>query len=260
MSTTTGPASVDTPRQLPQLVPGVSHLEWDTFRSYFAAAWHPGEHVTFLGHTGSGKTTLAVNLLDLRPWVVALGVKPKDDTLTRLVREQGWKHVKRWKDRPRPRHGATSERLVLWPPFRTMEDEVELRGQMHEALAEMFREGNRTVFADELFILATQLGCAKLLERYWTLGRSVGLTVVGGSQRPAHIPLLAYDQASHLFVWRDNDDTNVRRLAGLGGLHSALVRRTVPRLPRHVALYMNTRTGEMATTQAPAPDKRGGRS
>lgn len=240
-----------------RLVPGVSNVEWDAFSSYFAGAWRQGEHVTFLGHTGSGKTTLAVEVLQRRSFVVALGVKPKDDTLERLVREQKWKRVREWAQRPAIQQHDTGQRIVLWPKYVTPEDEQNLQWQLDRALREMFAAGNWTVFADELFIICKQLRLAGLMEKYWTLGRSIGLTVVGGSQRPAHIPLLAYDQATHLFLWRDNDETNLRRLAGLGGVHSALVRRTVPALPKHVALYLNTRTGEMATTQAPAPGKKG---
>lgn len=252
-ATTDAPESTTTGR----VVPGVSHLEWDTFAPYFAGAWQQGEHVTLLGHTGSGKTTMSVEILARRSFVTALGVKPKDDTLQRLIREQKWPRVKEWSRRPAIQQHTRSQRLVLWPDYRRPEDEQNLQWQLDRALREMFADGGWTIFADELFIICKQLRLGPLMEKFWTLGRSIDLTIVGGSQRPAFIPLLAYSQATHLFLWRDNDETNLKRLAGLGGVHSALVRRTVPALPKHVALYLNTRTGEMATTKAPAPGKKG---
>jgi hypothetical protein len=60
---------------------------------------------------------------------------------------------------------------------------------------------------------------------------------------------MLYDQATHLFFWRDNDETNLKRIGGLGAIDSTLIRHTVGRLPRHSALYLNTRTGRMAVTR-----------
>jgi hypothetical protein len=48
-------------------------------------------------------------------------------------------------------------------------------------------------------------------------GRSAGISVVAMTQRPAFIPLAFYDQATHLFVWRDNDLRNRQRIGELAG-------------------------------------------
>ena len=58
-----------------------------------------------------------------------------------------------------------------------------------------------------------------------------------------------YDQATHIFFWRDNDELNLKRIGGIGWLNSKEIRTTVASLPEHVCLYVNTRTGTMITTK-----------
>lgn len=230
---------------------GVPAMPWEQFLSYWRRSWRQGEHVSYIGPTGSGKTTLALSLLDVRSYVVALATKPRDKTMDKLVRSTGWRKIASWEDRP-PIIG-NGQRLVLWPSFRKPEDIHRQQYEIDRALRTIFTAGAWTIFADELFYLGKQLKLNPLLELIWTQGRSLDLSLVGGTQRPAHVPLLAYDQATHLFFWRDNDETNLRRIGGLGGLHSGAIRSTVAALPKHVALYVNTRTGEMFTTLAPKP-------
>lgn len=221
-------------------------MQWPAFADYWRKAWRQGEHVTYVGPTGSGKTTLAVELLDARSYVVALATKPADDTMDRLIKSRGFRKIKTWPP-------VRGDRVVLWPPFRGRQDLLAQQEQMSAALDGAFAEGSWTIFADELWYLCQVLRLEDHLRLIWTQGRSLGVTLVGGTQRPAHVPLLAYDQATHLFFFRDNDETNLRRIGGLGGLHSGLIRRTVAALPKHVALYVNTRTGQLVTTQAPKP-------
>lgn len=224
-------------------------VEWSEFLTYFRATWRQGEHVTYVGPTGSGKTTLALAVLPIRRYVLALATKPQDDTMTRLSKAESWPVVREW---PPPRKYRQRDQLIVWPPFSARSRRVQ-QDVLYRTIVSAFEQGGWTIFADELFYLCRYLGMTDPLEMIWTQGRSVGITLVGGTQRPAHVPLLAYDQATHLFFWRDNDETNLRRIGGLGGLNSADIRRTVSTLPKHHALYLNTRTGDQAITLAPKP-------
>jgi len=68
------------------------------------------------------------------------------------------------------------------------------------------------------------------------------------TQRPAFIPLAFYDQATHLFVWRDNDRRNRQRLGELAGNASAVVQREVAGLARREVLYLHKDTGYRVRT------------
>jgi hypothetical protein len=222
-------------------------MEWDDFLTE-AFVWHQGEHVSAIGPTGSGKTTLILAILHRRAYVCALATKPADKTMVGLIR-RGYRRITQWP--PPPRGIARQLRIVLWPPFKHPDDVANQRYQIDRALRAMFVAGSWTIFADEIYYLCKFLGLTKLLELIWTQGRSLGISLVGGTQRPAFVPLLMYSSATHLFFWRDNDEVNLKRIGGLGGKSAKLIRETVASLPKHTCLYLNTRTGQMVITKAP---------
>lgn len=252
-----------TDAELDRLAPFV---DWAEFRPWFRWQWKAGEHVSGIGPTGSGKTTLFLELLTRRDFVVALGTKPRDPTLDKLVKEQGWQLVREWAPggvagwfghggtrtrKVRMSDGTERERahVVLWPKYERASDKALQAKVFDHALDEVFADMAWCVFADEVYYLCQELGLAHHLNQLWTQGRSLGLTLVGGTQRPAHVPLNMYSQATHLFLWGDNDETNLRRVGGLGGLSGAMVRAIVAGLPQHHVLYVNTRTRRLARTR-----------
>lgn len=244
----------------------VPEVPWSEFRPWFRNQWKPGEHVSGIGPTGSGKTTLFLELLDRRDFVVALGTKPRDATLDKLVKRDGWQLARDWSFGPvsgwfghggirvrkvRMSDGTERERchVVLWPKYEKAADKQRQREVFAHALDEMFADTNWTVFADEVYYLAHELGLEDHLKQMWTQGRSLGITLVAGTQRPAWVPLDMFSAPVHLFLWGDNDETNLRRVGGLGGLSSRLVRDIVASLPHHSVLYVNTRTRALARTR-----------
>jgi len=86
------------------------------------------------------------------------------------------------------------------------------------------------------------------LELIYLQGRSQGSSVTGGTQRPRYVPLEAYDQATHLYFWKDPDQSNLTRVAELAGLSRSLVLEVVPRLEHHDAFYVNMVTNETFIT------------
>ncbi|MGY5106759.1 hypothetical protein, partial [Streptomyces sp. 900105245] len=92
---------------------------------------------------------------------------------------------------------------------------------------------------------------------YLQQARSIGISLVVASQRPAWIPVEVFDQSTHLFFWRDNDERNLNRMAGIGWLSANTIREAIANLPQYHVLYVNTRTGEMMITRMPPPPEKG---
>lgn len=216
----------------------VPRVSWSEFLRTFD--WRQGEHISLVGPTGCGKTTLGLALLERRKYVTVFGTKPRDDVLDRLARSRTWRRRDRWLPRP------GEQRIILWPRFDSPDDVAEQKIVFTEALKEIFVSGGWCVFVDEARYLCDFLHLEGLLRLYWQQGRSLGLSLVATTQRPANMPLELYNQATHLFLWRETDRVNLIRLGGIAGaVDSTIIKQEVATLPGHEFLYLNTRTGAM---------------
>lgn len=220
--------------------PEIPKLSWDEFMAQFQ--WEQGEHVTIVGPTGRGKTTLAIALLNLRDYVIVFANKRRDRTMDKLI-QMGWRR----QTRLRP---ETDQRIVLWPnPKAISKVRTVHREAFTHAIASVYYSGGWCVYWDEGYYLSKFLGLEEFMTVLWQQGRSLGVSIVMATQRPVHVPLYAYDSATHLFFFGDNDKTNIERIGNLGGMNSHVIRRAVMSLTRHEVLYVNTREGILLRTE-----------
>ena len=212
-------------------------------------AWQQGEHVTLVGPTGQGKTILMKALLPPAPprsSAVVIRTKAKDDSLDSLAR-RGYRVTEKWDPTP-------ADRLILLAPKLVVPGDVANQAVVvRQALNSIFQQGSWTVGSDEARYICQQLRCEDIMTLLWLQGRSLGISMVAATQRPRWLPLEAFSQATHLFLWRNRDKYDTDRLAGLGTLPSAMIRETIGTLPKFHCLYINTRDDYMAITKAPAP-------
>lgn len=198
--------------------------------------WRQGEHVTIIGPTGQGKTTLGLDLMRQRGYPLIIATKPRDHTLERM-RGDGWNVIRKWP--------PVRDRTILWPKMVRPSDKYDQSVAIREALNNVFVAGGYAVLIDELSYVLDELKCRDVVTQIWQQGRALGISLVTCILRPSHVPLLAYDQATHIIMFRDNDETNLRRMGGLGHWSRAEIIRAVSGLNRHEFLLLNTRTGEM---------------
>lgn len=216
-------------------------VSWSEFLASFE--WRQGEHVTILGTTGGGKTTIAKAILPMRDYRVIFASKPKDPLIT-AARKEGYEIVRQWPPHPHVK------RCVFWPKIERMSDATEQRLAFYRALYSIYESGGWAIAMDEAAYLARTLNLGHVLKFLYEQARSLNISIVTLSQRPKEIPLLAYSCATHLFLLRENDAVNVKRLSEISGVNSATVKQIVQTLPRSPGkgghfLYVNAATGEM---------------
>lgn len=221
-------------------------ISWDDFRDNLT--WRQSEHVCLIGPTGCGKTTLTNELVDFRSYMIFLGSKRVDETQDELKR-LGFHTVpdadqihpdisRRWYVKPKVKKGASADEII-----------AHNREVMKDALSLAYHEGGWCVFVDEGRYLSDILGLRKEMVLLLIQGRSQKNSMVIGTQRPRHVPLEAYDQATHIFIWRDPDLQNVARTAEIIGMNKREAQEKVSGLQYHEFLYYNTRTGETAISK-----------
>lgn len=220
-------------------------VPWDRFLTDILR-WESGEHFGLIGPTGSGKTTMLLNLLPLHPFVTVFATKPRDATMTALI-AQGYVKLDRW----RSLDPDVYPRRVLWPDASSLNSEAVQAEVFRDAFARIYREGYWTVALDETWYLDNVLHLEREIRLYLLQARSLDISLLAAMQRPAFVPRELYTSCTHLMFYRVNDETDLRSLSGIGWRSADLIREVVANLEAHQVLYINTRTGFMCRTRCP---------
>jgi DNA helicase HerA-like ATPase len=220
------------------------YLRWDRFMEELE--WRQGEHITLAGGTGSGKTTLARQLLPRRRYVVVFATKKEDPSLYRPLERQGYVMRSTWEPNP-----DDEPRVIFKPPLiGGVAGKDAQREAFREALIDIFESGRWCVYADEIRYITQFLGLQTEMELLWLQGRSLKVSVVAATQRPVSIPILAFE-AQHLFVWRFSEKRDIDTISEFTGTLFPVVRQTIPRLPKHEMLHIRPEYGTASRTQIP---------
>jgi hypothetical protein len=226
-------------------VPELESLPWTA--AVTRMDWVQGEHVTLIGPTGAGKTELLIELVRPLPWVIFLSTKRIDRTLAPL-REMGYRTIRSGKEL----NPEVDRRFIVAPPWSpkltAKQQNLFHRNVFDNVLNRAFRQTGWTVVIDELEYINRDLKIEESLDRLYRQGRSQGNSIFAGTQRPRNVTLHAYEQATHLFIWRQSDLTNIVRAAELTGISKQDVIQVVRSLDQHTVFYVNTITGERFLT------------
>lgn len=211
-------------------------VPWSQFIRGWPKQYRQDQHVTVIGPTGCGKTTLVTELIRPRALVVAFGVKHVDETMQRLVKQEQWHRLGEWKLRPK-----SAQRIVLWPKVKDLDKVMDVHKQTFgNAFRSIYRIGHWTIWMDELTYLADHAGLRKIIRQMYILARSNRVSLVGSVQRPSWAPLEAYNQAAHLFIFRTGHEADIVKMGSLNGANAKMVADVVKNLPsRHHFLHIN---------------------
>jgi hypothetical protein len=199
----------------------IPRKSWGEVKFDIYSRWSPNNspHHSIISLTGGGKSYLATRgLLPMRGWrrTLIIDNKGDDDTLRdvgRRVREV-------------PRHDPwfrkRKEPDSLWYRLMVHEDWTKGREQVKNALAQVYSQGNWTIFVDETRNLTDSrvpsLNLRNYVEQIWLRGRSRGVELVSMTQAPRWVPSSFYDQPSFVWIGRINDERAHQRLREIGGL------------------------------------------
>jgi hypothetical protein len=230
------------------IVPVVSYD--DFLRQFY---WDQDQHITLIGTTGCGKTTLENDLVTMRDYVIFLSTKPLDETqeelgplgfrIARNSDEISLDIAHKWVVSPivRKRRGRT----VSADEIKSHHREI-----FRETIMYAYHQTVWSVIVDEGRYICDFLRLRDEVTLLYLQGRSGGNSIVMGTQRPRWVPLESFDAATHLFFWHDNDAGNIQRIGQLAGMNTKEAIAVVENLPmtEHQGghfLYYNTRTGQM---------------
>ena len=231
-------------------------VDWDDFREY-VLDWKQNQHMGFVGPTEQGKTNMAYHLLQQRDYVTYFAIKTNDEVLDAYGQAGGYERLQDWP----PRKGVIFKRDVrpdemprrlLWPDATQLDSEAEQTRVFGKALRDIYAQGGWCPVFDDYWYLAHILGFERETKKFLANARSNYIPMVICAQRPAGNRLVElFDQATHLFFFRDNDEPNLKRISGVGWLSSEAIKGFVANLDQYQALYVNTRNGWMYRTTAP---------
>lgn len=213
-------------------------IDIDTWYQEMPGRWAQGEHITLMGPTGTGKTTVAQRLLDAREYVCVLAVKEHDDTLKRFLLGHEYGRERYWLIRKWP-PDFPHHRVVFWPKPKAINDEKEQSELLWTALNAMYLSGGWCVYFDEAGYISGTLGLGKALAILLNQGRSSYISVVATVTRPksmvARVPVEAMSQARHHLIFRYSDYEEQKTCARIVGVSPLLMQQYQARLEYHRA-------------------------
>jgi len=237
----------------------VPSVPWERVQERLERDFRPGMHVTAIGPTGAGKSHALLAVADVaNHWTFALAAKRRDPLLESLI-GSGYAPIDSVREVVWADAHPIERRYLYWPKASVKDEELEqlawLAKKMREALKFVSTTESWVVLIDELQLFVRDLSLGRELSSYYRQWRTQGCSILGGGQRPTHVPLEALNQCSYLLIWQTSDERDLERLSEIsGGFSRQLIARAVASLDftAHELLFVDVRRRQLARTVAPA--------
>ena len=203
--------------------------------------WDQGDHVLIAAPTKSGKTTLASSLIERRSHAITFATKPRDTTLDREYKD--WTTV----SHPREVKAWMNRIIVKAPEGKTIRETRDNQRRTFPLFFDfVYRDGGWCVYIDETLYMADPKfgGVGAEIEMMHYHGRSNGISMVTGFQRPAWVPKIIYSSAAHAYIAKTRDSGDLKRLADLGNVAPKELALEVAALPTRFDFVYTPSLGE----------------
>lgn len=214
-------------------VPSLRTVPREEFVKQFAQDYKPS-HVTLIGPTQRGKTTLCFQLLHAvlarhrkDRWTATIlhgKIKKRDDTMREYARKSNYRVIKSWPPGPagRPKHMKRNvSGYILLPlgndKMSAAEEEKTLKAEFGRAIRSNYHSTRRVKITviDERAQADKDLKLTKDLDA--PLQRGLPHNPEWNNiQRGAWCSYHCYDAPQHVFLFFDDDDSNVERYSEFG--------------------------------------------
>lgn len=189
-------------------------VPWEQLKP--AIKWKQGQHCLAVGGTGSGKSTVAGELLPRRSLVAVCVSKGMDEIFAGPYYAE-YERITKWP----PRRGH--DKVLVWPS--NGGSIVETRALKQAVFRKMFddillRQGHWCIDVDEEHYMVESLGLGREITDILEQGRSAHISMWNNTQRPAGIPLATYINSTHAFFFQTQEDYDVKRLGSMRNKHT----------------------------------------
>lgn len=227
--------------------------------------YRPGEHLAVIEPTGGGKSWLCYQLMqeamrqnpDLS--VLVTMPKPADETAAAWCPTLELRETAVWPP-ARKMFAARPPGYVLWPPHDMSVPPEQRREKIGAVLRlgvdDAYRNGRSITFVDDAHSAGVLMGLNSYIEETLVNGRSnksamwLALQKPSGSAATGSVSSFAYSSTRHLFLGRDDEERNVKRMGEIGAFDAAETADIV----RSLRLY---RIGNETVSEKLYIDKRG---
>lgn len=262
MATRASSTSTSRERELP-LATEAPFVPWPRVAAYLRAEWEQGEHFALLGRTKSGKTTAALEVADLRSYVILVAVKPRDDLIEQARRDHGYWLVETDRLEVPYSDGRPLHRKVLyWPRLSDRQrrklpnsqllaaERAMQRPRVAGAIGYVRQNGHWTLFLDETTWVCRDLNLQRDVDSALFQFRSLESSLILCAQRPSWVGRFALSSPRFLAIFHTNDGADRKSLGEISSVDTNAVRDIVADLDftRHEFLLIDTYARRMMRT------------